>query len=134
MPEDCIFCKIIAGQIPAQKVYEDEQFLAFLDVRPLNPGHTLVLPKAHFRWVWDVPNIGDYFTAVGKVANALRAAFGTEFVVSVIVGEGVPHAHVQLIPRFQDDGHGGAINLMAVKRIPESQMGLLAERIRKALK
>ena len=66
---DCIFCKIVAGEIPSHKVYEDSDYLAFLDIRPLNPGHTLVVPKKHYRWVWDDPDIGKYYQAVGRVAN-----------------------------------------------------------------
>ena len=62
--ENCIFCKIVSGEIPSYKVYEDNEFMAFLDVRPLNLGHTLVIPKKHYRWVWDVPNIGEYYEVV----------------------------------------------------------------------
>jgi histidine triad (HIT) family protein len=94
----CIFCKIVAREIPANIVYEDEHFLAFLDIRPQSPGHTLVIPKKHYRWVWDVENIGSYFEVVQKIALAQRKAFGTELVTSKIVGEEVPHAHVWLIP------------------------------------
>lgn len=95
---DCIFCKIISKEIPAHIVYEDDNFLAFLDIRPQSPGHTLVIPKKHYRWVWDVPNIGTYFEVSQKVANAQRKAFGVEKIVSKIVGEEIPHAHVWLMP------------------------------------
>ena len=91
--DDCIFCKIIKGEAPSYKVYEDDDFFAFLSIVPLNPGHTLVIPKKHFRWVWDVPNIGEYYEAVGKIANAMRKAFNIEWVVSLVAGEEVPHAH-----------------------------------------
>ncbi|MEI7463544.1 MAG: HIT domain-containing protein, partial [Candidatus Taylorbacteria bacterium] len=60
----CIFCKIINKEIPANIIYEDADFLAFLDIRPLSPGHMLVIPKKHYRWVWDVPNVGEYFEVV----------------------------------------------------------------------
>ena len=131
--EDCIFCKIIKGEVPCHKVYEDENFFAFLSISPLNPGHTLVIPKKHYRWVWDVPNIDEYYKAVGKLANAIRKAFDTEWVVSLVVGESVPHAHVWLIPRFEDDGHGGAINLDNVKKLSDEEMKDAAEKIRGAL-
>ena len=81
---DCIFCKIVSGKIPCYKVYEDENFLAFLDIRPLNLGHTLVIPKKHFRWVWDVPNIGEYFEVVCKIAVAEQKAFDTEMILSKV--------------------------------------------------
>jgi histidine triad (HIT) family protein len=94
----CIFCKIVAKEIPAHIVYEDEHFLAFLDIHPLSPGHTLIIPKKHYRWVWDVPNLGDYFTVVGKIALAQRKACNQEMILSKIVGEEVHHAHVWIFP------------------------------------
>ena len=96
--KDCIFCKIVNKEIPAHVVYEDKDFLAFLDIRPLAPGHTLIIPKNHYRWVWDVPNIGAYFEVVSKLAKALRKAFHEEMILSKVVGEEVPHAHVWLFP------------------------------------
>ncbi len=130
---DCIFCKIIAGEIPSYKVYEDDNFFAFLDISPLNPGHTLIIPKKHYRWVWDVPNIGEYYQVVGKTAKAIKKAFSTDWVISLVVGEAVPHAHVWLIPRFENDGHGAAINLKNVKRLSEEKMKEAAEKIKKFL-
>ncbi|OHA20635.1 MAG: hypothetical protein A2836_01325 [Candidatus Taylorbacteria bacterium RIFCSPHIGHO2_01_FULL_45_63] len=96
--KDCIFCKIVSGEIPAEKVYENEDFLAFLDIRPLSAGHTLVIPKKHYRWVWDVPNAGDYFEVAKKIALAEQKAFDTEFILSKIVGDEVPHAHIWIYP------------------------------------
>lgn len=128
--ENCVFCAIAAGKIPALKVYEDEKFLAFLDIHPLNPGHTLVIPKSHYRWVWDVPNVGEFFEVAKKVALGLKKVFETEWVVSVVIGEAVEHSHMQLIPRLPDDGHGGAINWTAHKQISKEQMEYLAGKIR----
>jgi histidine triad (HIT) family protein len=95
---DCIFCKIIKGEVPSHKVYEDVEFLAFLDRDPLSPGHTLVIPKQHYRWVWDVPQAGKYFEVAQKIALAQKKAFQTDFVLSKIVGEEVPHAHIWVYP------------------------------------
>ena len=95
---DCIFCKIVSGDIPAYKVYEDESFLAFLDINPKSPGHIQVIPKKHYRWVWDVPEIGTYFTVVRKIALAQKKAFKTDYILSKIVGEEVPHAHIWVFP------------------------------------
>ena len=104
MPEkNCIFCKIVAGEVAAHVVYDDQDFLAFLDIRPATPGHALVIPKTHHRWVWDVPNIGAYFEAVKKIALAQKKAFGTDVVTSKIIGEEVPHAHVWLVPDAKGD-------------------------------
>ena len=108
--DTCIFCKIIAKEIPAHIVYEDENFLAFLDIRPLSPGHTLVIPKKHYRWVWDVPIDGasptqqDYFAVVSKIALAQRKAFGTEQILSKIIGEEIHHAHIWVYPSTEVSG------------------------------
>lgn len=102
--ENCIFCKLVAGEIPAEKIYENDDFLAFLDIRPLSPGHSLIIPKKHYRWVWDVPNAGDYFEVAKKVALAQKKAFGTEAVLSKIIGNEVPHAHIWIFPDEKTPG------------------------------
>jgi histidine triad (HIT) family protein len=101
----CVFCKIVKGELPCWKVYEDKNFLAFLDIFPFTEGHTLVIPKKHYRWVWDLPtskqispNIGEYFTVAGKVINHYRQVSGEEWVSSVVWGKLVPHAHIQIYP------------------------------------
>jgi histidine triad (HIT) family protein len=91
-------------KIPAHIVYENDDFLAFLDVRPLSPGHCLVIPKKHYRWVWDVPNLADYFAVVSKMALAQRRAFNTDMILSKIVGEEIPHAHIWLFPSSEVEG------------------------------
>ncbi len=101
---DCIFCKIVAGEIPAHKVYEDDNFLAFLDIRPESPGHTQIIPKEHYRWVWDVPNAGEYFEVAKKVALAQQKAFNTDFILSKIIGNEVPHAHIWVFPNDAVEG------------------------------
>ncbi len=131
--DECIFCKIVKGEISCHKVYEDDEFLAFLDIRPLNKGHTLVIPKKHFRWVWDVQKIGNYYEVVAKIANAIRKAFNIDYVVSLVFGEEVLHAHVWLIPRFNNDGHGGAIDLKNIKQLSNDEMKDAAKRIKAAL-
>jgi histidine triad (HIT) family protein len=100
----CIFCKIIRGEIPAEKVYEDDNFLAFLDIHPQSPGHTQIIPKKHYRWVWDVPNVGEYFEVARKIAKAQQKAFNTDFVLSKIVGDEVPHAHIWVFPNSDVEG------------------------------
>lgn len=129
--ENCIFCKIVKGEIPSHKIYEDENFFVFLDIRPLNKGHSLVIPKKHYRWVWDVPNIGEYYEVVGKIANALKKTFDTQQVVSLVFGEEVPHAHVWLVPRFKGDGHGSSIDLKNIQNISPGKMKRIAEDIKK---
>ena len=102
--ESCIFCKIVHTEIPAQIVYEDENYLAFLDIHPQSPGHTQVIPKKHFRWVWQVPNAGKYFEVVRTIAVAQQKAFSTDFILSKIVGDEIPHAHIWVFPNSEVSG------------------------------
>ena len=101
---NCIFCKIAQKEIPAEIVYEDGDFLAFLDIHPQSPGHTQIIPKKHYRWVWDVPNAGEYFEAVKKIAIAQQKAFNTDWILSKIIGDEVPHAHIWVFPNTQVKG------------------------------
>ena len=107
--ENCIFCQIIAGKIPCYKIYEDKNFLAFLDIMPYTKGHTLVIPKKHYRWVWDLPsdqnrspNIGEYFMACQKIAKKMQQVFEKEMVITLTLGEAVPHAHIHLLPNPEE--------------------------------
>ncbi len=102
----CIFCQIVDKKIPAMIVYEDEKFLVFLDINPLNPGHMLVIPKQHHRWVHDVHEFGDYWEVAGLVAKASINALEAITINFATAGFQVPHAHIHVIPRFKDDGHG----------------------------
>ncbi len=131
--EDCIFCKIVRKEAPSYSVYEDNNYVAFLDIRPMNPGHTLVVSKKHYRWVWDVPNVGNYFETAATIAKALQKVMKTEWVVVSIAGMGVPHAHINVVPRFAQDGHGEFINGQNVKKITADEMKTIAEKIRNQL-
>ncbi|MCK3904785.1 HIT family protein [Streptococcus suis] len=109
---DCIFCKIIAGEIPASKVYEDDQVLAFLDITQVTKGHTLVIPKKHYRNVLDMDAeaAGQLFTAVPAIARQLKEKLGASGLNIVnnneeAAGQTVFHTHIHLLPRFdQNDG------------------------------
>jgi histidine triad (HIT) family protein len=131
--EECVFCKIIKKELPSYSVFEDENYIAFFDIRPLNPGHTLVLPKGHFRWIWDVPETGKYFEIVTKIAKTLQKTMKTEWIAADVAGMAVPHAHVHLVPRFPQDGHEVFVNGKKVKTIPPEQMKTIAETIRNGL-
>ena len=96
---DCIFCQIANHQLPAQIIYEDSSYLAFLDIHPESEGHTLVIPKNHYRWVWDIPDVGSYFETTRKIALQLKNKYKTEAVRSFINGEQIAHAHIHLIPQ-----------------------------------
>lgn len=98
--QDSIFTKIIKGEIPCHKVYEDDRTLAFLDIHPAQPGHVLVIPKVQVEFVWDLEP-ADYqalMDSVQKVARRLRAVLNKPYVGEKVVGIDVPHAHVHLIP------------------------------------
>jgi len=133
MVEDCVFCKIIREELPSYSVFDDGDYIAFLDIRPMNPGHTLVVPKLHYRWVWDVPEAGRYFETVTRIAKALQKTMKTEWIAADVAGMGVAHAHIHLIPRFPNDGHGEFVNGRNVKMITPEQMKKVAETIRKGL-
>lgn len=98
--QESIFSKIVKGAIPAHKIYEDDLTLAFLDIHPAQPGHTLVIPKKQVEFVWDLdePAYQAVMDSAKKVALRLRAVLGVKYVGERIVGVDVPHAHVQLIP------------------------------------
>jgi len=100
--EDCVFCQIVAGKIPCYKIYEDSEFLAFLDIHPVSAGHTLVIPKKHFRWVWEVKNYNAYFGKVREMALLLKEKLRAEWVQMGVMGIDIPHAHVHLIPHYQE--------------------------------
>lgn len=122
MDDNCIFCKIIKKEIPAEIVYEDINFLAFLDINPRSAGHTLVIPKDHYRWVWEIPNAGEYFEVVRKIANAQKKAFNQEIIQGKIEGKDVPHAHFWVFPDPQ------STNIENIKNFKEN-----GEKIRKEL-
>ncbi len=95
---DCIFCKIVAGEIPSYKIYEDKDYLAFLDISQVTNGHTLLIPKKHYRWVWDLENIGEFFQLAQTIVMHMRQVTGDEFVMSLMWGRDVHHAHLHLVP------------------------------------
>ena len=109
---DCIFCKIISGELPAQKVYEDDFVLAFLDIAPVNPGHTLLVPKVHAA---DLLTIGSadfarFFEVLPTVARAVvqgmkADGFNASFNNGAAAGQIIWHLHCHIIPRYTTDGH-----------------------------
>jgi len=103
--EDCIFCKIIKGEISCDKVYEDENFLAFLDIKPVSHGHILIIPKKHATWMYDADDetISGIFILAKKLMLALKKGLKCDFVQIGIVGNEIPHFHVHLIPRYYGD-------------------------------
>ena len=109
--DDCIFCKMVAGQIPVTKIYEDQAVLAFLDIGPISDGHTLVIPKQHFEKLHECPAelLGQVFSRLGKIAGAIAAAMNSEGYNLLCnngraAGQLVEHLHFHIIPRNTADG------------------------------
>lgn len=102
---DCIFCKIVKGEIPCYKVYEDDLFLGFLDIHPIAKGHVLLIPKTHYRWPYDVPKFGKYFEVARTVGLAAQKAMKADSISFATFGFDVSHAHIWIIPRWLDDPH-----------------------------
>ncbi|MCP4256246.1 MAG: HIT family protein [Planctomycetes bacterium] len=135
--EDCLFCKMIAGQIPVTKIYEDEDVLAFLDIGPISDGHTLVIPKQHFEKLHDCPSelLGRFSSSLGKIAGAVTAAMSSDgYNVlcnnSRAAGQLVEHLHFHIIARKTGDG---LFNQWPAYRYEQGKIEVIAEKIRKKL-
>jgi histidine triad (HIT) family protein len=110
--DDCRFCAVVAGSEHAHVVFEDEASLAFLDHRPLFPGHSLLIPREHRETVWDLPDelVGRLFANARDLSRAIRDAMGAQgaFVaLNNVVSQSVPHLHVHVVPRNRKDGLRG---------------------------
>ena len=109
--DGCVFCKIVKGKIPSAKVYEDDKILAFLDIGPVNKGHTLVIPKQHYETMLDLPDklLKEMIIAVKKMVQAIKEGVNADGVNLLMsnykaAGQVVPHAHFHILPRFSNDG------------------------------
>ncbi|RLI09164.1 HIT family protein [Candidatus Bathyarchaeota archaeon] len=138
MQRRCIFCRIIGGEAPAHKVYEDERVLAFLDIYPSAPGHTLIIPKAHVARVEDLSeeDAAALFRALHRLVGRIQAAVGAPASTIGVnngpeSGQEVPHVHIHVIPRFRGD-RGGIIQGIARsgRRPSGEELRRIAERIR----
>ena len=111
-PRACLFCRIAAGDEPAHLVLDEERFVAFLDIRPLFPGHVLPIPRAHHEALWDLPDDlhGDLVRTTRDLSVAVRDAMGATGIFNAmnnIVSQSVPHLHVHVVPRRPKDGLKG---------------------------
>jgi len=110
--EDCIFCKIAKGDIPCEKIYEDEEILAFLDIAPVNIGHTLVIPKKHFKNIYETPDdtSAKMMLVAKKISTAIKALPSDGVNITMnndpAAGQVVFHSHIHIIPRLENDGFG----------------------------
>ncbi len=137
--EDCIFCRVIAGQEHAIVVYQDDHSIAFLDKYPLNPGHTLVLPKKHYAFMHEMPpeEVGRLFVSVAKVMKGVRKVSKAD---GINIGQSngraasqeVFHMHVHIIPRFNDDSTGG-LTFPERKRMGLADREVIGKQIKQAI-
>ncbi len=109
MPPPCAFCRILAGELPATVVHEDEETIAFLDHRPLFHGHTLLVPKLHVPLLSDLPapRVAPFFTLAQRLERAVEDGLGADgsmILINNIVSQSVPHLHLHVIPRHKQDG------------------------------
>jgi histidine triad (HIT) family protein len=133
----CKFCQIIAGEIPAHFVLDTDEVVAFLDHRPLFPGHTLVLPRDHVETLADLDEqrVGPFFRAVQRVEAAVRTAMeaqGSFVAENNVVSQSVPHLHVHVVPRRRKDGLRGFF-WPRTKYAGEAQAAAVAAGIREQL-
>jgi histidine triad (HIT) family protein len=136
-PTNCTFCKIVAGEIEAATVFEDEQVLAFLDHRPLFPGHTLLIPKMHYETLTELPE--DLVAPVFRKARLLAAAVelameaeGTFVAMNNRVSQAVPHLHIHVVPRRKKDGLRGFF-WPRQKYESEAELARVQDRVRQAI-
>lgn len=137
MSEDCIFCKIVKGEIPSAKIYEDEKFLAFLDIAPVKPGHVLIIPKEHFKDTTLTPDnvLSELIVRGKKIGKALIKELGAEgFIFSTnngkAAGQEIFHTHFHIIPRKSDDG----LTHWQQEKYKEGEAEKIAQKLKETLK
>ncbi|HEY7508529.1 MAG TPA: HIT family protein [Nitrososphaera sp.] len=125
MAKPCIFCSILAGELPCAQVYRDKDVLVIMDKYPINPGHTLVIPTKHYDTLLDMPQaeVGKLYASVPSIAKAVVAAVGADgFNVGqnngIAANQIVPHVHVHIVPRFIDDSPDGK---WPARRVPTAE-------------
>jgi histidine triad (HIT) family protein len=133
---DCIFCKIVAGEIPCDKLFEDETTLAFVDITPVSLGHALVIPKAHHENLLETPDeaCADIMRTVRRVAKATLTVTGAPGFnlgvnTGVAAGQVVMHTHFHIMPRHEGDG----LTPWPKKALPREEMAETAAKVRAAL-
>ncbi|MFT4889784.1 MAG: histidine triad (HIT) family protein [Halobacteriales archaeon] len=141
MSPDCTFCRIVEGDLPSRTVYEDPEVEAFLDANPLAPGHTLIVPKAHYERLNDLPEepalslLGTMYRLLDPVERAVEADATTiAFNNGRAAGQEIPHVHGHLIPRFKGDG-GGPVHGIVPSRpnLSAAELDEIAGRIAESL-
>jgi len=136
--ESCVFCRIVRKQAPASIIYEDETVIAFIDIRPLNIGHTLVIPKAHYIDIFDIPEneLTNVYKVSKQISFAIKKATNSDG-ISIIqqngkaAGQDIFHLHVHVVPRFEGQKLSSFNELKEVER---TKLDDMAKKIKKKLK
>jgi histidine triad (HIT) family protein len=125
--KNCIFCKIIEGKIPVVKLWEDEKYFIFLDSSPINPGHTLVLPKKHTDYIFDLNDkeYSELMLKAKEVAKILKKKLNPDRVCVIIEGFAVPHVHIHLVPLKKGD----ELNFEKAKPMDVKELNKIKEKI-----
>ncbi len=126
-----LFTRIVSGEVPCHKILENEKFLAFLDVRPINPGHTLVIPKQEVDYIFDLEDdlLGELVKFAKKAAIPIRKAMPCRKVGMMVAGLEVPHVHIHLVPIFEV----GDLNFAKARSASNEELAAAAEKIRAAV-
>ncbi|OHB78134.1 MAG: hypothetical protein A2Z25_13545 [Planctomycetes bacterium RBG_16_55_9] len=135
--DDCVFCKMVRGQIPFAKIFEDDEVFAFLDIGPISDGHTLVVPKQHFEKLHDCPGelLGRICSHLGKIAGAVSKAMSSDGYNLLCnngraAGQLVRHLHFHIIPRNAGDG---VFNRWPSYKYEDGKIEAFADKIRRNL-
>lgn len=135
--EECLFCKIVMGEIPSEKIHEDSEVIAFLDINPRNPGHTLVVPKKHYETILEMPEneAAELFKTVKKIAVAVKKGMKADG-ISIgqsnerAAGQVIPHVHFHVIPRFLSEGPPGLESILPTKKMTQEMLDKTTEAIK----
>ncbi|OGJ12439.1 hypothetical protein A3K82_02775 [Candidatus Pacearchaeota archaeon RBG_19FT_COMBO_34_9] len=126
---DCIFCKIANGEVPAVKIWENKDFFASLDINPMNPGHTLVIPKKHNDYLFDLSDreYVELMLHAKFIAKKLKEKLNPKRIGMIVEGFAVPHVHIHLIPL----NHGEELNFSRAKPASPEELNKMKEKIKK---
>ena len=139
---DCIFCAIVRGDAPASFLHQDDSVVAFMDIRPVQPGHLLIVPRIHAQLLMDLDDavLATMWAVANRLNRALRAGAPSVEAVSVYVADGeaagqeIPHAHIHLIPRHADDGFGFRFPPGYGVQAARAELEAIADRIRSGIR
>lgn len=130
--KDCLFCKIIKGEVPSYKIWEDENFFAFLDINPINPGHTILVPKKHLDYIFDLEEIlySEIFKTAKKLSGPLKKATKAEKIGLAIEGFAIRHIHIHLVPVNKVND----LDPNRAKKTSSEELSKMAEKIKSLIK